>query len=592
MMADGAAADTVTTDSGIPVAPVYTAADVAGTPEELSARLGLPGQPPFTRGPYQSMYRGRLWTMRQFAGYGSAEETNARFRFLLGQGQTALSVAFDLPTQLGYDSADEIARAEVGRTGVAIDSADDMTDLFRELPLDQISVNFTINATAPIILATYLVAAERQGVARSKLTGTLQNDILKEFLARKAYIYPPGPSLRLTADVIQFAADALPRFNPISITGYHAREAGCNAIQELALTMASAIAYCAELTGRGLEFDRFAPRLSFHFATTLDLFEEVAKLRAARRMWYAIATERFGATDPQAARLRFFSGNSGSTLTAQQPLNNVIRSTIQCLGAVLGGAQSIHVMGYDEAFQIPSEEAVRLSLRTQQIIGLETGVSRTADPLAGSYFVEHLTDEIEARAWEILEEIDALGGAASAIEKGVPQSWITRATYQAELDIAQGRRSQQMRRWFDGGPRDLSRASQLVETTGRRRTTAPAVQRAALRRLLHEPPRQRRQAQIGRQGWMRSSSWFSPVILDHQARQRLSRGDAGTRCTSDSCAAISPTASLLPRSAHHRSAIVRNKMTEWGCAPKARSHDERHARPPSFDPSRHRGCRD
>jgi methylmalonyl-CoA mutase, N-terminal domain len=442
MTVDGAGApDAVTTDSGIPVAPVYTAADVAGTPEELSARLGLPGQPPFTRGPYQSMYRGRLWTMRQFAGYGSAEDTNERFRFLLGQGQTALSVAFDLPTQLGYDSADEIARPEVGRTGVAIDSADDMADLFSGLPLDQISVNFTINATAPIILATYLVAADRQGVDRSKLAGTLQNDILKEFLARKAYIYPPGPSLRLTADVIQFAADALPRFNPISITGYHAREAGCNAIQELALTMAAAITYCAELTGRGLEFDRFAPRLSFHFATTLDLFEEVAKLRAARRMWYAIATGRFGATNPAAARLRFFSGNSGSTLTAQQPLNNVIRSTVQCLGAVLGGAQSIHVMGYDEAFQIPSAQAVRLSLRTQQIIGLETGVTRTADPLAGSYFVEHLTDEIEARAWDILAEIDALGGAAKALEKGVPQSWLTQAAYQAERDIAEGRRA-------------------------------------------------------------------------------------------------------------------------------------------------------
>jgi methylmalonyl-CoA mutase, N-terminal domain len=442
MTVDGAGApDAVTTDSGIPVAPVYTAADVAGTPEELSARLGLPGQPPFTRGPYQSMYRGRLWTMRQFAGYGSAEDTNERFRFLLGQGQTALSVAFDLPTQLGYDSADEIARPEVGRTGVAIDSADDMADLFSGLPLDQISVNFTINATAPIILATYLVAADQQGVDRSKLAGTLQNDILKEFLARKAYIYPPGPSLRLTADVIQFAADALPRFNPISITGYHAREAGCNAIQELALTMAAAITYCAELTGRGLEFDRFAPRLSFHFATTLDLFEEVAKLRAARRMWYAIATGRFRATNPAAARLRFFSGNSGSTLTAQQPLNNVIRSTIQCLGAVLGGAQSIHVMGYDEAFQIPSAQAVRLSLRTQQIIGLETGVARTADPLAGSYFVEHLTDEIEARAWDILAEIDALGGAAKALEKGVPQSWLTQAAYQAERDIAEGRRA-------------------------------------------------------------------------------------------------------------------------------------------------------
>lgn len=434
---DGRTASPVTTDSGIPVAPYYTQDDVAGA---LADRLGTPGRPPFTRGPYESMYRGQLWTMRQFAGYGSAEDTNARFRFLLSQGQTALSVAFDLPTQLGYDSSDEIARPEVGRTGVAIDTADDMADLFNGLPLDQVSVNFTINATAPIILATYLVAAERQGVAREQLTGTLQNDILKEFLARKAYVFPPGPSMRLTADVVQFAADSLPRFNPISITGYHAREAGCSAIQELGLTMASAVAYCEELTGRGQDFDRFSPRLSFHFATTLDLFEEVAKLRAARRMWYRIATERFGAKNPEAARLRFFSGNSGTTLTAQQPLNNIIRSTIQCLGAVLGGAQSIHVMGYDEAYQIPSEEAVTLSLRTQQIIGLESGVARTADPLAGSYFVEHLTDEIEERATGILAEIEALGGAVRALEHGVPQAWITEAAYQAERDITEGRK--------------------------------------------------------------------------------------------------------------------------------------------------------
>jgi methylmalonyl-CoA mutase N-terminal domain/subunit len=430
----------VTTDSGIPVAPVYTARDVPGGPDGLAERLGLPGEPPFTRGPYPSMYRGQLWTMRQFAGYGSPEETNARFHFLLGRGQTALSVAFDLPTQLGYDSDHEMASAEVGRTGVAIDTADDMADLFAGLPLDQVSVNFTINATAPIILATYLVAAERQGVAASQLTGTLQNDILKEFLARKAYVFPPGPSLRLVADVVEYASDALPRFNPISITGYHAREAGCSAVQELGLTMASAVAYCEELTGRGLEFDHFAPRLSFHFATTLDLFEEVAKLRAARRLWHRIATERFGARSPAASRLRFFSGNSGTTLTAQQPLNNVIRSTIQCLGAVLGGAQSIHVMGYDEAFEIPSEEAVTLSLRTQQIIALETGVTRTADPLAGSYFVEHLTDEMEARATAVLDEITDSGGAVRALELGLPQRWITEAAYQAERDIGSGRK--------------------------------------------------------------------------------------------------------------------------------------------------------
>jgi methylmalonyl-CoA mutase N-terminal domain/subunit len=442
-MPAGAASDdssVVTTDSGIPVAPVYTAADLTGTAESLERRLGLPGHPPFTRGPYESMYRGQLWTMRQFAGYGSAEETNSRFRFLLGQGQTALSVAFDLPTQLGFDSSDDIARPEVGRTGVAVDTADDMADLFAGLPLDQVSVNFTINATAPIILAAYLVAAERQGVGYGQLTGTLQNDILKEFLARKAYVFPPGPSMRLTADVVQFAAAELPRFNPISVTGYHAREAGCNAIQELGLTMASAIAYCQEFTSRGLDFDQFAPRLSFHFATTLDLFEEVAKLRAARRMWYRIATERFGAKNPASARLRFFSGNSGTTLTAQQPLNNIVRSTIQCLGAVLGGAQSIHVMGYDEAYQIPSEEAVTLALRTQQIIGLESGVARTADPLAGSYFVEYLTDEVEARATDTLAQIEAAGGIVRALEQGLPQSWITAAAYQAERDVAEGRR--------------------------------------------------------------------------------------------------------------------------------------------------------
>jgi len=345
--AQPAASPPVTTDSGIPVAPVYTAQDVAGGPDALAARLGRPGEPPFTRGPYESMYRGQLWTMRQFAGYGSPEETNARFHFLLGRGQTALSVAFDLPTQLGYDSDHQMARAEVGRVGVAIDTADDMVDLFAGLPLDQVSVNFTINATAPIILATYLAAAERQDVRPEKLTGTLQNDILKEFLARKAYVFPPKPSMRLAADVVEFATGVLPRFNPISITGYHAREAGCDAVTELGLTMASAVAYCEELTGRGLAFDTFAPRLSFHFATTLDLFEEVAKLRAARRLWHRIATQRFGAVNPAAARLRFFSGNSGTTLTAQQPLNNVIRSTVQCLGAVLGGAQSIHVMGYD-----------------------------------------------------------------------------------------------------------------------------------------------------------------------------------------------------------------------------------------------------
>ena len=435
-----AAEPNAATDSGIPVKPLYTAGDITGGIEALEQRLGVPGQPPFTRGPYVSMYRWQLWTMRQFAGFCSPEEANARFHFLRSQGQTALSVAFDLPTQLGYDSDHPAARAEVGRVGVAIDTAQDMVDLFDGLPLDEISVNFTINATAPIIMAAYLVAAERRGVAYEDLAGTLQNDVLKEFLARKMFVFPPDHSMRLSADVIEFSSRRLPRFNPISITGYHAREAGCDAVQELGLTMASAIAYAEELIRRGLDFDSFAPRLSFHFATTLDLFEEVAKLRAARRLWYRIAVERFGAKDARSGRLRFFSGNSGTTLTAQQPLNNVIRSTIQCLGAVLGGAQSIHVMGYDEAYEIPSEEAVTLSIRIQQIIALETGVARSADPLAGSFLVEALTDELEARALVVLDEVQAVGGAVAAIDRGIPQRWIAEAAYRTERAIAEGLR--------------------------------------------------------------------------------------------------------------------------------------------------------
>jgi methylmalonyl-CoA mutase N-terminal domain/subunit len=485
----------VSTESGIPVAVVYTADDLAGGQEALARRLGLPGQPPFTRGPYPTMYRGQLWTMRQFAGFGAPEQTNERFRFLLGQGQTALSVAFDLPTQLGYDSGHPMASAEVGRVGVAIDTAADMCDVFDQIPLDKVSVNFTINATAPIILAAYLVAAERAGVAYEALTGTLQNDILKEFLARKAYLYPPGPSLRLVTDVVEFSSRELPRFNPISVTGYHAREAGCDAVQELALAMASAIAYCEAAVARGLRFDEFAPRLSFHFATTLDLFEEVAKLRAARRIWYRLATERFGATSPAAARLRFFSGNSGTTLTAQQPLNNVIRSTLQCLGAVLGGAQSIHVMGYDEAYEIPTEEAVTLSLRTQQIIALESGVTRTADPLAGSYYVERLTDELEARAVALVADIEDLGGAAAAIEAGIPQRWIAESAYRAEQGLASGQRAKVgVNVYADGpagapGPAQPFEVDPLVAERQAERTRARVAARdqhqhaAAMRRL-------------------------------------------------------------------------------------------------------------
>jgi methylmalonyl-CoA mutase N-terminal domain/subunit len=438
----------ITTDSGIPVDPWY------GPPGEPGPELGQPGEPPYTRGPYASMYRERLWTMRQYAGFGSAEDTNERFRYLLSQGQTALSVAFDLPTQLGYDSSHELASHEVGRVGVAIDTADDMAAVFDGLPLEDLSVNFTINATAPIILAFYIAAAERRGADPARLAGTLQNDILKEFLARKLYVFPPQPSLQLAGDVVEYCARELPRFNPISITGYHAREAGCDAVQEIGLTMAAAIAYAEHFTARGLAFDSFAPRLSFHFSSQLDLFEEAAKVRAARALWHQIATERFGATNPHSGRLRFFSGCSGATLTAQQPLNNVVRSTLQCLAAVLGGAQSIHVMGYDEALEIPTEESVRLALRTQQIIAHESGVTRTVDPLAGSYFVESLTSELRTRAQALVQQVDDGGGYVPLLEQGVPQRWIAEAAYRTELAVQSGERVKVGVNQFTGGGED------------------------------------------------------------------------------------------------------------------------------------------
>jgi methylmalonyl-CoA mutase N-terminal domain/subunit len=427
----------VATDSGIALAPVYGPEDVA---RGLEQRLGEPGRPPFTRGPYPTMYRERLWSMRQYAGFGSAEDTNARYRYLLSQGQTALSVAFDLPTQLGYDSDNPLVAPEVGRVGVAIDTVEDMERVFEGLPIDKLSVNFTINATAPIILAFYLVAAERQGARMEDVAGTLQNDILKEFLARKTFIYPPEASLRLVADVVEYVSENLPRFNGISITGYHAREAGCDAVQEVGLTMAAAVAYSEAFLARGLDFDFFAPRLSFHFSSQMDLFEEASKVRAARRMWHRLAAERFGAENEASGRLRFFSGCSGATLTAQQPLNNVVRSTLQCLAAVLGGAQSIHVMGYDEALEIPTEESVRLALRTQQIIAHESGVPKVIDPLAGSYFVESLTDEIDARASELVAKIDEGGGLVSMLAAGVPQRWVAESAYRYEREVASGER--------------------------------------------------------------------------------------------------------------------------------------------------------
>ena len=389
--------------------------DVLYGPETENARLGLPGEFPYTRGIYPTMYRGRLWTMRQYAGFGTAAETNHRFRYLLDSGQTGLSVAFDLPTQMGYDSDDEMAIGEVGRVGVAIDSIEDMHRLFDEIPLDQVSTSMTINATAPILLAMYVGVAEEQGASRDVLRGTVQNDVLKEFVARGAYIYPVEPSLSFVTDVFVYCAAELPRWNPISISGYHVREAGATAAQELAFTIANGLEYVQRAIDSGLEVNLFAPRLSFFFSADRMFFEEIAKFRAARRMWAELMRDRFGATG-DACRLRFHAQTAGSSLTAQQPLNNAVRVAVQALSAVLGGTQSLHTNGYDEALSLPGAEAARLALRTQQILASELGVTDTVDPLGGSYFVEALTEEIEARGYTYLQRIMDLGGATHAIE--------------------------------------------------------------------------------------------------------------------------------------------------------------------------------
>jgi methylmalonyl-CoA mutase N-terminal domain/subunit len=423
------------TDSGIPIAPVYTPLDV---PDR--ERLELPGEYPFTRGIYRSMYRGRLFTMRLYAGWGAAEDTNERFRYLLEQGQTGLSVALDLPTQMGMDSDDPRAEGEVGKVGVAIDSLADMERLFAGIPLARVSTSFTINATAPILLAMYQIVGERQGVAPTKLRGTVQNDILKEFLARKTYVYPPAPSLRLVADVIEYATRELPKFNPISVCGFHLRQAGCDATQEIALALASASAYVQAVAERGLDVDEFAPRFSYNLSTMRDFFEEIAKHRAARRVWAGIMRDRFGAQRPESWTLRLYSGGDGTSLTGLEPLNNVIRTTLQTLAIVLAGAQAVHTMSYDEALALPSEEAVRLALRTQQIVAYESGVTRTADPLGGSYHLEALTDELERRIWELLEEIERAGGVVSGIENGSLEQAISEAAYEQERRIESGER--------------------------------------------------------------------------------------------------------------------------------------------------------
>jgi methylmalonyl-CoA mutase, N-terminal domain len=428
--------DRFETTSGIEIKDLYTPADAAALDEDRD--LGRPGEYPYTRGVQPTMYRGRLWTMRQYAGFSTAEDTNRRFRYLLEQGQTGLSVAFDLPTQMGYDSDSPMAEGEVGRVGVPISSLADMEVLLDDLPLGTVSTSMTINASAGVLLALYVAVAQKQGVARAQVSGTTQNDILKEYIARGTYIFPPRPSMRLVTDIFEFCSKELPRWNTISISGYHMREAGATAAQELAFTLADAIAYVEAAVERGLEIDAFADRLSFFFAAWSELFEEVAKFRAARRMWARIVKDRFGATDPRSMACRYHVQTAGSSLTAQSVDNNVVRTTVQALAAVLGGAQSLHTNSRDEALALPTEESARLALRTQQILAYESGVTETPDPLAGSYYVESLTDSLEKAANEYLAEIDRLGGTLAAIETGYQQRQIQESSYQVQRAIENG----------------------------------------------------------------------------------------------------------------------------------------------------------
>ncbi len=417
-----------TTDSGIEIKPLYGPEDLEGW--DAAGRLGEPGKPPYTRGVYPSMYRGRPWTIRPYSGFGTAEATNERFKFLLANGSTGLSCAFDLPTQMGYDSDHPRAEGEVGKVGVAIDSIDDMRQLLDGIPLDKVTTSMTINSTAPILLLLYELVAEEQGVASHDIGGgTVQNDLLKEYIARGTYIYPPRPSMRVITDLFAYCTKHIPSWNTISISGYHIREAGSTAVQELAFTMANAIAYVEAAMAAGLDVDEFAPRLSFFWNGHNDFFEEVAKFRASRRIWHRLMTERFGAKSEKSKLLRFHTQTGGSTLTAQQPEVNIVRVAVQAMAAVMGGTQSLHTNGFDEALGLPTETAARIALRTQQVIAHETGVTATPDPLAGSYFVESLTDEVEERVWEYLEKIDGLGGAVAAIEAGYQMDEIENAAY-------------------------------------------------------------------------------------------------------------------------------------------------------------------
>src|SRR6266705_1920092 len=427
------------TGSGLPLDVVTAARDLR--PDENRKRLGFPGERPFTRGIRATMYRGRLWTMRQYAGFGTAKETNRRFKYLFAQGNEGLSVAFDLPTQMGYDSDAPMARGEVGRVGVAISTVEDMDILLDGLPLDRVSTSMTINATAAILLALYLAVGEARGVARGSLRGTVQNDILKEYVARSTYIYPPAPSMRLALDVIEFCSREVPRWNAISVSGYHIREAGATAAQEIGFTLANGIAYLEAAVSRGLDVDTIAPQISFFFNAHIDLLEEIAKFRAARRLWATIMRERFHAKKPESLELRFHAQTAGVALTAQQPENNAVRVAIQALAAVLGGAQSLHTNSMDEALSLPSEKAVRLALRTQQILAHESGVANTIDPAAGSFVIESLTDRLESEASDLIREVDRRGGMRKAIESGWVQRQIADSAYRFQTELERGERT-------------------------------------------------------------------------------------------------------------------------------------------------------
>ena len=463
--------DEFITLSELPVKRLYTPADVAGM--QYQRDLSIPGEYPYTRGVQPTMYRGRFWTMRQYAGFASAEESNQRYRYLLDAGQTGLSVAFDLPTQIGYDSDHDLARGEVGKVGVAIDSLLDIETLFDGIPMDKVSTSMTINAPAAVLLAMYIVVAEKQGVAPARLRGTIQNDILKEYSSRGTYIFPPLPSMRIITNIFEYCAGEVPQWNTISISGYHMREAGCTAVQEVAFTLANGMAYVKAAVDAGLNVDDFGPRLSFFFCSHLDFLEEIAKFRAARRLWARLMKDRFGAKNPKSMMVRFHTQTAGCSLTAQQPKNNIVRVAFQALSAVLGGTQSLHTNSMDEALALPTQEAVTIALRTQQIIANETGVTETVDPLAGSYYVENLTDRIEAGALEYIDRIDEMGGAPTAIEQGYVQREIQEASYRDQQAVERG----------DRVVVGLNKFQQAEEPVGELLRVDPAVRERQIGRL-------------------------------------------------------------------------------------------------------------